>query len=71
MKDEAVLKIAIEGMHCGGCVRRVTAALSRLEGVEIRAVDVGEAEVGYDAASVEPQEILDAVSGIGFPARAA
>lgn len=71
MEQPNELKLAIEGMHCGGCVRRVTAALARLEGVEIRAVDVGEAVVAYDAARVDPREVLDAVNGIGFTAREA
>lgn len=71
MENRASLSLVIEGMHCGGCVRRVTAALAGLEGVEVCAVEVGTAQVDYDAAQVEPQEILDAVNGIGFAARAA
>lgn len=69
MEDRRELKLSIEGMHCGACVRRVTAALARLEGVEIRAVDTGAAAVDYDAARVQPREVLDAVNAIGFAAR--
>jgi copper chaperone len=71
MEKRMELKLAIEGMHCGGCVRRVTAALAQLEGVDVRAVEVGEAAVDYDPARVEAQEVLDAVNGIGFTAREA
>jgi copper chaperone len=69
MENRRELKLAIEGMHCGACVRRVTAALARLEGVEIRGVDIGAAAVDYDLARVQPQEVLDAVNAIGFAAR--
>jgi copper chaperone len=69
MENRRELKLAIEGMHCGACVRRVTAALARLGGVEIRGVDIGAAAVDYDLARVQPQEVLDAVNAIGFAAR--
>ena len=29
------LKLSIEGMHCGGCVRRVKTALQGFKGVEL------------------------------------
>lgn len=65
------LKLAIDGMHCGGCVNRVTNALKKLEGLEVRDVQVGSAEVGYDNASLQPQAILEAVNKLGFTAREA
>ena len=70
MQNDSVLKIAIEGMHCG-CVPRGPPARAPPAGGENRPGAAGAAEGGYHAARVEPQEILDAVSGIGFPARAA
>lgn len=71
MESRPELTIAIEGMHCGACVRRVTAALARLEGVEIRNVAVGAAAVAYDPALVAPGEVLDAINATGFAAREA
>jgi copper chaperone len=65
------LKLAIDGMHCGGCVNRVTNALKKLEGVEVRQVEVGSAEVSYDAAVTPPAAIAEAVNRIGFTAREA
>lgn len=67
------LKLAIEGMHCGSCVRRVTLALQKVEGIETETVhvEVGSASVNYDAEKATQQEIVDAVSGIGFTAHAA
>lgn len=32
------LKLSIEGMYCGGCVRRVAATLARVAGVELGSV---------------------------------
>lgn len=65
------LKLAIDGMHCGGCVNRVTNALKKLEGVEVRDVQVGSAEVSYEEAKVRPAAIAEAVNKIGFTAREA
>lgn len=63
------LKLVIEGMHCGGCVNRVTTALKSVPGVEVRSVEVGSAEVSFDAAQVRQELIAGAVTKIGFVAR--
>lgn len=65
------LKLAIDGMHCGACVRRVTLALQKVEGVEVQIVEPGSAEVRFDQRKTSPQEIADAVNQIGFTARPA
>lgn len=62
------LKLSIEGMHCGGCVRRVTAALKGINGVDLNSVDVGLAEMSYDADRVTEKQITDAVDRLGFVA---
>jgi copper chaperone CopZ len=66
------LGLTIEGMHCGSCVRRVTLALQKVDGVEAGTVqvEIGSAAVDYDAEKATPQEIVDAVNGIGFTAHA-
>jgi copper chaperone len=66
---ENTLNLAIEGMHCGACVRRVTNALQSVEGVTVKSVEVGSAKVVFDAAGTSAQEITAAVERIGFPAR--
>jgi copper chaperone CopZ len=66
---ENTLNLAIEGMHCGACVRRVTSALQSVEGVRVNSVEVGSAEVAFDAAESTPQEITAALERNGFPAR--
>lgn len=60
------LTLQIDGMSCGHCVARVQKALSRLDGVEVRNVEVGSAEMGYDPSRVSPDKILEAVDEVGF-----
>jgi copper chaperone CopZ len=67
------LDLAIDGMHCGSCVRRVTLALQKVEGIDSKTmqVEIGSASVNYDAGKATEQEIVDAVNAIGFTAHAA
>jgi copper chaperone len=48
-KTMAEFTLKIDGMHCGGCVRRVSQTLGAMEGVTVNEVRVGTAKV--DAAS--------------------
>lgn len=59
------VELKIEGMHCDGCVRRVTALLKRIDGVEVASVVVGEAKVVLKD-GVERAELVRAVEGGGF-----
>ena len=68
MADQREARLHIEGMHCAGCVTRVTAALKKLDTVEVTDVKVGSAAVLYDASSVSLQAIADAITRIGFQA---
>ncbi|QOY85128.1 heavy-metal-associated domain-containing protein [Paludibaculum fermentans] len=63
------LKLAIDGMHCGSCVNRVTNALKKVEGVEVKQVDIGSAEVEFDETKTQPEQIAESVNRIGFNAR--
>ncbi|HEV2274619.1 MAG TPA: heavy metal-associated domain-containing protein [Acidobacteriaceae bacterium] len=65
------LKLVVDGMHCGACVRRVTAALQTVPGVEVTSVEVGSAVVTFNPARAKPGEIAAAVDRIGFAARIA
>jgi len=69
MKSMGNIQLAIEGMHCGACVRRVTLALTGIEGVRVDSVEVGSARVGIDPAVVAPEQVTAAVERIGFKAR--
>jgi copper chaperone CopZ len=61
-------KFNVRNMHCGGCVRHVTQALRRLDGVEVRQVTVGAADVSFDPAKTTPLAIAAALAGAGYPA---
>ncbi len=60
--------LAIEGMHWGACVRRVTSALQSVEGATVNSVEVGSATVAFDAAEITAQNITAALDRDGFPA---
>jgi copper chaperone len=60
------LTLQIDGMSCDHCVARVQKALSGLEGVNVKKVEVGSAEMSYDPSRVAPDRILEAVDRIGF-----
>jgi copper chaperone len=60
----ALLKI--EGMHCQACVRRVTAAIEKVDGLNSAKVEVGSAAVEFDPEKTSEQDIAEAVRAIGF-----
>jgi copper chaperone len=62
------LRLSIDGMHCGGCVGRVTAALRGVEGVELGPVAVGSAEMTFHPEQASAEEIAAAVNRIGLSA---
>jgi copper chaperone len=61
------MRIAIEGMHCQACVRRVGIALASVEGATVESVEIGSALVEADAA--REGQLLEAVREAGYPAR--
>lgn len=66
---ENTIRLAIEGMHCGACTRRVTSALAGVDGVRVDSVEIGSAQVKFDAAKTSPDQITAAMDRIGFTAR--
>lgn len=66
MRDRITL--SIEGMHCEGCVRRVT-DLQGVKRVEPGSVEVGSALMSFDPEWASAGEITTAVNRIGFTAR--
>jgi len=57
----AEFTLKIDGMHCGGCVRRVSQALAATPGVEVSEVKVGAARL---TSSLEPAPIDLAIAAI-------
>jgi copper chaperone CopZ len=62
------IRLSIEGMHCGACVRRVTNALTGVEGVRVDSVEVGSAKVGVEPATTTVEQVTTALERIGFNA---
>ncbi len=58
------MRIQIEGMHCGACVARVRKALEKVNGIQVREVEVGSAEI--DADSAHQAEALQAIEKAGY-----
>lgn len=63
----ATVKLEIDGMHCGACVRRVTAALAKTPGVQVVSVSIGSATVSLD--DTTPGTVIGALQQAGYPAR--
>lgn len=62
------LTLKIDGMSCGHCVARVEKALSRLDGVSVRRVVLGSAEIGYDPSRITFAGIREAIDDAGYTA---
>ena len=63
------IRIPIQGMNCGGCVRSVQQALSQLPGVQVDSVNVGSALVSYDPSVTDRAVMAKAIEKVGFIAR--
>ncbi len=68
---QTALKLKIDGMHCDACVRRVTAALTKLPAVVLNRVTIGEADLVFDESRLPAKAIIEAVDAIGFHAEVA
>ena len=64
---------AVEGMHCGDCSDKITAALTGIDGVTAAAVDyqTGHAEVSFDSGKTSAEKLLAAIVATGFKAEKA
>lgn len=60
------VRLKIEGMHCGACVKRVTMSLEKL-GAKVEEVEVGSARFKADD-SVSDSTVLAALQKSGYPA---
>lgn len=62
------LHLTIEGMTCSHCVRAVEGRLKKTPGVEVQDVKVGSADVRYDPARTNVEEISEAIADEGYTA---
>jgi len=65
------LELAIEGMTCASCVKRVEKALANVPGVAQAQVNLAteRARVSFDPTAAEPQAMVAAVGKMGYEAR--
>jgi copper chaperone CopZ len=61
------IQLDIEGMHCDGCVQRVTTALKKIPGVSPETVEIGKARLQIEDG--KESAILAALDKLGFEAR--
>ena len=60
------LTLKIAGMTCGHCVMHVQKALRALDGVEVGQVQIGSAELQFDPAKRQVDDILAAIRDQGY-----
>ena len=62
------LHLTIEGMTCEHCVRAVKDRLRNTAGVEVERVAIGSADVRYDPAATNADELADIIADEGYTA---
>ena len=62
------LHLTIEGMTCQHCVRAVDERLRKTPGVEVTRVTVGSADLRFDPARTNLDEISEAIADEGYTA---
>ena len=65
----STLELPITGMTCASCANRIERRLNKLDGVTATVNYATEkARVDYDAAAVEPEQLIEAVEAAGYSA---
>jgi copper chaperone CopZ len=68
----AEFTLLIDGMHCGSCIKRVSQALSTVEGAKVEEVRLGAARIRCDDCIEKPAPVdiaLAALAQAGYTAR--
>ncbi len=58
--------LTIDGMHCEHCVDAVREALNDLDGITVKAVEIGTANISVDSATVDDAQIETALDDAGY-----
>ena len=61
-------RISIQGMSCHHCVMAVKKELSKIEGLVVKDVQIGSADVDYDETRVTGAQIRSAIEEAGYVA---
>ncbi|MFA6456173.1 MAG: heavy-metal-associated domain-containing protein [Bacteroidota bacterium] len=59
-------QMSISGMSCGHCAMTVKKELSKIDGVTVKTVVIGSAEVDVDELKVTDQKLRQAVEEAGY-----
>jgi len=62
------LHLTIEGMTCQHCVRAVDGRLRRTPGVDVAQVTIGSADLRYDPAQTDVDQIGEVIADEGYTA---
>lgn len=62
------LALSINGMSCGHCLNAVRQALSNAPGVVVDSVRIGRADVQFDPAVTNADQVADTVTKSGYQA---
>lgn len=65
----AEFTLAIDGMHCGACVRRASQALAAVEGLKVGEVRVGAARLEAADEAAAASKAIEALAKAGYTAR--
>ncbi len=60
--------LRINGMHCGGCVRRVSQALASVEGAVAKDVQIGTAQLTSELDPAPVELAIAALAKVGYTA---
>lgn len=61
-------RIEIGGMSCGHCVSHVRRALESVDGVDVEAVEIGEAVVSMPPGRGRREAVVEAIRAAGYTA---
>ncbi|MFN3764309.1 MAG: heavy-metal-associated domain-containing protein [Aliihoeflea sp.] len=65
------IRLEIDGMTCGGCVKSLTRVLEAVPGVDNAKVDLETASARVDGDQLDAKALIGAVEDAGFDARVA
>ena len=64
----AEFTLKIDGMHCGGCVRRVSQVLAETPGVAVNEVSMGTARLSFEQGPAPVEAAIAAIARAGYTA---
>ena len=65
------LKLVVDGMGCGVCVKNVRKVLDGLPGVSVDSVTVGTAVISHEPMHAPRSRVIEELARAGYPARVA